>query len=135
MTDFLTISYETLELERLEILDRSPDVAWVVVRPSRDASGSGTIRKLEIDVCDQQGRVCVRMVGFSSRAIAGELESPAAASATMLLSPRWEVQPLPETAMRSTSIAVLFVATPLSVTAAGAGEFHLPRRAHRRSVA
>ncbi|HWU86913.1 MAG TPA: amino acid adenylation domain-containing protein, partial [Kofleriaceae bacterium] len=85
-------------LERLEILDRSPDVAWVVVRPSLDASGSGSIRKLEIDVCDEEGRVCVRLRGFSSRAIAGDLESPAAASSTMLLSPRWEAQPLPETA-------------------------------------
>jgi len=83
-------------LERLEILGRSPDVAWIVVRPSVESSGS--VRKLDIEICDEQGRVCVRMLGFSARAIAGALESPAPAASgqTMLLTPRWEARPLPE---------------------------------------
>ncbi|HWU90435.1 MAG TPA: SDR family NAD(P)-dependent oxidoreductase, partial [Kofleriaceae bacterium] len=53
-------------VDGVDILDRSPDVAWVVVRPSASRAAEG-MTKLDVDVCDPAGRVCVRLTGFTSR--------------------------------------------------------------------
>ncbi|WP_438018415.1 SDR family NAD(P)-dependent oxidoreductase [Sorangium sp. So ce315] len=53
-------------LEGLDIRERSPAVATVIVRPR---AGAGTLQKLDIDVCDPTGRVCVRLSGFATRAL------------------------------------------------------------------
>ncbi|HWU90308.1 MAG TPA: beta-ketoacyl synthase N-terminal-like domain-containing protein, partial [Kofleriaceae bacterium] len=84
-------------LERLQILDRSPASAWIVIRGAD---------KLEIDICDEAGRPCVRMQGFSARPVRGTQEAPASRAerevprmeGTVSLAPRWEARPLPETA-------------------------------------
>ncbi|WP_437836515.1 SDR family NAD(P)-dependent oxidoreductase [Sorangium sp. So ce1153] len=52
-------------LEGLDVRERSPAVAAVIVRPR---AGSGTLQKLDIDVCDPTGRVSVRLSGFTARA-------------------------------------------------------------------
>ncbi|WP_437624450.1 SDR family NAD(P)-dependent oxidoreductase [Sorangium sp. So ce1151] len=80
-------------LEAVEILDRTPSSAWVVVRP-REA---GSLEGLDIDVCDDAGRVCVRLWGLATRAVPSASRSDAAGR-TMMLSPRWEAQPAVSTA-------------------------------------
>jgi polyketide synthase PksN len=84
-------------LETLQILDRSPAVAMVVVRPcetSRETT-QNPILKLDIDICDESGRVCVRMQGFASRALTDEasstLHSKKLLNSTMLLTSCWDV--------------------------------------------
>ncbi|WP_394849111.1 SDR family NAD(P)-dependent oxidoreductase [Pendulispora brunnea] len=52
-------------LERLDVHDRTPAEATVVVRP-REASAGG-LQKLDIDLCDASGRVCVHFAGFTLR--------------------------------------------------------------------
>jgi polyketide synthase PksL len=49
-------------LESLQVLAPCTGemVAWV-------RSGTGNLRKVDIDLCDQDGKVCVQMRGFSSR--------------------------------------------------------------------
>src|SRR6266481_60014 len=88
-------------LERLEILDRSPAVAMVMVRASVGGTAttlaSGSIQKLDIDICDEAGRVCVRLQGFTSRVVTGELgqvPGEVQAKGTFLLAPSWCAKPL-----------------------------------------
>ncbi|MEX3612620.1 MAG: polyketide synthase dehydratase domain-containing protein, partial [Burkholderia gladioli] len=64
----LPFALETLELHRAP-----PARVWAWIR---SRGGRGGIEKFDIELCDEQGRVCVRMLGFSSRV----LEAPAAAS-------------------------------------------------------
>ncbi|WP_438018420.1 SDR family NAD(P)-dependent oxidoreductase [Sorangium sp. So ce315] len=88
-------------LEELEIVDRSPAVAVAVVR-ARAATAAGPLQKLDIDICDEDGRVCVRLRGLTSRVLAGELGragNEARITQTLLLRPRWErvgAEPQPE---------------------------------------
>ncbi|MEX3605205.1 MAG: SDR family NAD(P)-dependent oxidoreductase [Burkholderia sp.] len=64
----LPFALETLELHR------PPQArAWGWIR---SRGGRGGVEKFNIELCDAQGRICVRMLGFSSRV----LETPAAAA-------------------------------------------------------
>src|SRR5262245_43183686 len=53
-------------------------VAWVRYAPGSQAAGA--VVKLNIDLCDERGNVCVQMRGFSSRAPRNEIGTPAARS-------------------------------------------------------
>ncbi|MGW5185753.1 SDR family NAD(P)-dependent oxidoreductase [Streptomyces cyaneofuscatus] len=69
-------------LDRLEILARCPASARAVVRLA-DASGPATASsRLDVDITDVHGRVCVRMTGYTSRRLK---ESPPS-----LFAPVWE---------------------------------------------
>ncbi len=78
-------------LERLEVLAHSPERGVVYLRrsagPAR-ASGDGKVRKLDVDLCDEHGRVCVRLRGFASRVLAAE--AGAGASDVLLLAREWQ---------------------------------------------
>ncbi|MFM7532345.1 MAG: SDR family NAD(P)-dependent oxidoreductase, partial [Rubrivivax sp.] len=80
-------------LEELSVHGACADRMWAVVRQVSEQAG---VRKLDIDVCDEQGRVSVALRGFSTRAVqAGgnaqadttQADTPAA---TLLLQPRWQ---------------------------------------------
>ncbi|HDR9511781.1 TPA: SDR family NAD(P)-dependent oxidoreductase, partial [Burkholderia cepacia] len=71
-----------------------PDEVWAVVRPG--IHDSVAVRKLDIDIADAEGRVVVRLSGFSSRV----LESQSALQ-TMLLTPHWVAQPQPTGQLRT----------------------------------
>src|SRR5260370_38997851 len=47
-------------------------IAWVVF--SKTGKRQGKTIKVDIDVCDQQGNVCVQMQGFSLRALESEIK-------------------------------------------------------------
>jgi acyl transferase domain-containing protein/acyl carrier protein len=47
-------------------------VAWV--RYSKGSEPEDKVIKLDIDLCDQQGNICVQMHGFSSRVLEGEIK-------------------------------------------------------------
>ena len=76
-------------LESLQVFAPTPAAAFVVVM-LREGSTQPDVRKLDIDVCDESGRVCVRFSGINSRVLG---ETTAAAS-TVLLHSRWESQPV-----------------------------------------
>ncbi|ELR72062.1 Malonyl CoA-acyl carrier protein transacylase [Fulvivirga imtechensis AK7] len=67
--------------------------AWVRYTAGEDPNSK--ITKLDIDVCDQDGNVCVQMQGFTSR----ELRTKAVATEqqqtidTLLAAPEWQVSP------------------------------------------
>ncbi len=60
-------------LESLEIMDRCPELMWAWLRctdgpltlPGTGAAASDGVKKLDIDLCDDAGKVCVKMRGFS----------------------------------------------------------------------
>lgn len=63
-------------LDHLEILEPCHSEMWVVVRSgSTNLSGDSRVRKLDIDLFNQQGAACVRMKGFSTRLLEGELQA------------------------------------------------------------
>jgi polyketide synthase PksL len=60
-------------LENLEILAPCTTAMWAWVRYAQGSKPSGAVRKLIIDLCDETGRICVRMKGFSSRVSEGQI--------------------------------------------------------------
>ncbi|WP_437836519.1 SDR family NAD(P)-dependent oxidoreductase [Sorangium sp. So ce1153] len=72
-------------LEKMVIFDRTPAVTIVCVRPS-DGAAEGNVTRTDIDVCDESGRVCVRLKGFTSRVV----EAEPAESDISLFRPEWE---------------------------------------------
>lgn len=74
-------------LETLEICDAGSMPSWAWIRES--CHSSAEIQKLDIDLCDDRGRICVSMRGFSSRVLDRALVSQEAN--LTLLSPVWNV--------------------------------------------
>jgi acyl transferase domain-containing protein/NAD(P)-dependent dehydrogenase (short-subunit alcohol dehydrogenase family)/acyl carrier protein len=90
-------------LEQMTILAPMPDSLQVVIRES--AGNSSKLRKLDVDLCDATGNVCVQLRGFTARAL--EAAAPAAAvapaparpavaeeSAVLTFTEQWEEEPL-----------------------------------------
>nr|BAP05595.1 CalG [uncultured Candidatus Entotheonella sp.] len=81
-------------LEELAILRPCPVAPWVWTRPSPGTSFRDRVQKLDIDLFDDQGRVCVRLQRFSSRTLDGDIPSEIgnkARTGLMTLSPVWNV--------------------------------------------
>ncbi|MFI1761426.1 SDR family NAD(P)-dependent oxidoreductase [Streptomyces sp. NPDC020800] len=85
-------------MKRVEVLGALEDTMWVWVRESADGPSDPSVRRLDLDLCDDTGRVRVRMRGFSVRAAA---DGGAPEDAGILLFPRWQRHELPKPA-RST---------------------------------
>src|SRR6266850_1027174 len=80
-------------LESLRVVSPcTPDmVAWVRYSPGSHVDDK--VVKLDIDLCDERGNVCVQMRGFSSRVPSKEIDTtPARRSATgsLLATPVWQ---------------------------------------------
>ncbi|MCP4459037.1 MAG: hypothetical protein GY816_13595, partial [Cytophagales bacterium] len=54
-------------LESLEILSACTSEMYAWIRYSGGSAPSGKVQKLDIDICDEQGNVCVKMRGYTSR--------------------------------------------------------------------
>jgi len=81
-------------LHELEILGKCASAMWALVRYSDKSIAGDKVEKLDIDLCDDQGTICVRMKGFSTRVLEGEggsVGSPAAIG-TLMLQPGWKEQ-------------------------------------------
>ncbi|OEU94845.1 SDR family NAD(P)-dependent oxidoreductase [Streptomyces oceani] len=84
-------------VERVEVLGLLEPTMWVWVRDRVDGPSDGSVRRLDLDLCDDTGRVRVRLRGFSVRAA----PDGAADETGILLFPRWQRQELPEPARRT----------------------------------
>ncbi|MCP4457184.1 MAG: hypothetical protein GY816_04020, partial [Cytophagales bacterium] len=60
-------------LESLEILSSCTSEMYAWVRYSSGSTASDNVQKLDIDLCDEQGIVCVKMRGISYSASDGEI--------------------------------------------------------------
>ncbi|WP_167337473.1 polyketide synthase dehydratase domain-containing protein, partial [Pseudomonas batumici] len=61
-------------LERLQIREHSPDQAWVIVQSDAKHDGAVTdgSRKWDVTICDDNGHICVRLSGLTSRVMSSE---------------------------------------------------------------
>jgi amino acid adenylation domain-containing protein len=75
-------------LETLEILGDCTQKMWAFVRKN----GGGKVQKLDIDLSDETGKVCVRIKGFASRVLESAVDSEgfSATPGTLLLQPVWK---------------------------------------------
>ncbi|KAA6474297.1 SDR family NAD(P)-dependent oxidoreductase [Bacillus swezeyi] len=83
-------------MQELNILGPCPSDMWSYIRFSSDSKAEDKIRKYDIDLCDENGKVCVQMKGASIRALEGEQQSHSVIAAssspighTMMI-PVWE---------------------------------------------
>ncbi|SFJ89231.1 SDR family NAD(P)-dependent oxidoreductase, partial [Thermoflavimicrobium dichotomicum] len=92
------------EVEEIELVDRCPSSMWAFIRYSSGSKAGDHIQKLDIDLCDDQGKICVRVKKLSMRTMGGEKpgnsKSVSTASAieplmeTDMLIPVWDTVPL-----------------------------------------
>ncbi|OMG70327.1 SDR family NAD(P)-dependent oxidoreductase, partial [Burkholderia ubonensis] len=92
-------------LERLEILAPTTERMWSYVRFSAGSQASDRVQKLDFDLCDDAGRVCVRFVGLSVRTL--DAGDEASASQTLLLEPAWRAAAVEGDPVEVTSHLVL----------------------------
>ena len=74
-------------LQNIEIISKCTTVMWALIRYSEDKAKG---RSLDIDLSDENGTVCVRMRGYSTRGLEGE--SSLNNIGTLLFSPCWQAQ-------------------------------------------
>ena len=86
-------------LEELEVFGKSVSTMWALIRAGVGsqmgdaARGQAGLLKLDIDLCDEQGNVCVRMKGYTARVLGNEAGLPAAIG-SLMLEPVWKEQEL-----------------------------------------
>ena len=61
-------------LQKIEILHKCTTDMWALIRYNAHNAANDKVQKLDIDVCDEQGNVCVRMKGYTSRVLEGKVD-------------------------------------------------------------
>ncbi|MFT0802662.1 amino acid adenylation domain-containing protein [Bacillus swezeyi] len=81
-------------LEELEVIKECTSAMWAYARLSDGDRSGEMVQKADIDLFDETGDVCVRMKGFSTRVLEGEVHSskPAFTHEQLLLEPIWNKQ-------------------------------------------
>jgi polyketide synthase PksM len=59
-------------MEKLEVFKKCSPVMWSYIRHSNSSVVNKKITKLDIDLCDENGNVCVRITGMSGRVLEGK---------------------------------------------------------------
>jgi len=62
-------------LEQVLILEPFTEAMWVLIRRSEGNTKDDKVQKLDIELCDEQGKICVQLRGFSGRVISVEQPS------------------------------------------------------------
>jgi polyketide synthase PksN len=76
-------------LDELAVFKPSGPNLWAWVRYSDGDRHRSSSQKLDIDVCDEHGTICLRIKGFSTRTRSKQAES----TGTLMLHPHWQEQP------------------------------------------
>ncbi|WP_343997016.1 SDR family NAD(P)-dependent oxidoreductase, partial [Ideonella azotifigens] len=103
-------------LGALEVLAPCTAEMWAVVRRSAGSSAGDAVQRLDVELCDEHGQVCVRLGQFSLRSVndGKTLATEQAAHETdLLLAPVWQVVNPPAPANQaSTTERVLILGGP-----------------------
>ncbi|HWP96054.1 MAG TPA: SDR family NAD(P)-dependent oxidoreductase [Syntrophomonadaceae bacterium] len=85
-------------LEKLEILGKCAKAMWALIRYSPGSQATDKVQKLDIDLSDDYGNICVQMKGFSSRVLKSEADSAgvAASTGTLMIEPCWREKAIAE---------------------------------------
>jgi polyketide synthase PksM len=93
-------------LQELEILNACTTDMWAYIRYSEGSKPEDTIQKLDVDLCNAEGVICVKFRGFATRPLESEIKNVEAASAVdpmdpvtslignVILKPVWDPVPL-----------------------------------------
>ncbi|MEX3628067.1 MAG: amino acid adenylation domain-containing protein [Burkholderia sp.] len=79
------------ELKRMQLLVPCRPVMWAWVRYTQGLSADDRVQRMDVDLCDEQGRICVRLHGLAR--LAAPAAKPVAPSSRLQL-PQWEDAPL-----------------------------------------
>ncbi|MWV45371.1 SDR family NAD(P)-dependent oxidoreductase [Paenibacillus sp. HJL G12] len=80
-------------MQEMEIHGECPSSVWAWVRYSEASRLSDSLQKMDIDIFDDLGKVCVRMKGFAMRGLEREGSSTSyETNETLLFEPCWEEQ-------------------------------------------
>lgn len=84
-------------LDELEILDGSSSPTWALVRYSDNNGPTDNVKKFDFDLCDENGKIYVRMKGFSARVLDGDtaLATLPPSDGTLMLTSAWNERPVP----------------------------------------
>ncbi|MEU9123595.1 SDR family NAD(P)-dependent oxidoreductase [Streptomyces sp. NPDC048506] len=88
-------------VREVQVLAPTPTEGWALVRRAADDRPDSGVRRLDVELCDPQGRVCVRLLGFGTRTQRTPAPStvPAVASAAppaLLIQADWRESAAPE---------------------------------------
>ncbi|NGO11412.1 SDR family NAD(P)-dependent oxidoreductase [Streptomyces sp. HC44] len=100
--DSRTQAFVPFGVDRVEVLAAPGEALWVWARRSARDEVGGATRSFDLDLCDDAGRVQVRVRGLSVRAPHSEtaVEAPVArADGEVFAAPRWQRSPLPDAAV------------------------------------
>ncbi|MBP2633937.1 MAG: Mycocerosate synthase, 6-deoxyerythronolide-B synthase, partial [Firmicutes bacterium] len=86
-------------LQEVEIIGKCTSDMWALIRYSEGSKAGDKLQKVDIDLCDEQGMICVRMKGISLKVIEGELVKSPATIGTLLLHPYWKEQAIAQEAV------------------------------------
>jgi acyl transferase domain-containing protein/enoyl-CoA hydratase/carnithine racemase/aryl carrier-like protein len=81
-------------LEHMEILAPCTAAMWVWIRPAASAAAGGELHKLDIDLCDSHGNICLRMKHFNFRASKPDMGQDIQPE-RLLAYPRWAEAAVP----------------------------------------
>ncbi|HEU4888666.1 MAG TPA: beta-ketoacyl synthase N-terminal-like domain-containing protein, partial [Thermoanaerobaculia bacterium] len=76
-------------LETLRVLSPCTSVMFAWVRHSPGSQAGDAVVKLDVDLCDERGNVCVQMHGFSSRVVGRSVAAAVPANGELLATPVW----------------------------------------------
>jgi polyketide synthase PksN len=81
-------------LDELEVFGNCAPSMWAHIRPNVGNIPGDRLQKMDIDLCNDQGHICVRMKAFTFRILEGELNASGATATrgTMILQPYWREQ-------------------------------------------
>nr|WP_234025569.1 type I polyketide synthase [Bacillus paralicheniformis] len=79
-------------LEEMELCNPCTTKMWAVLRYDQEKMDSGFVQKVDIDLCDHRGLVCIRMKGLTMRGSEGGIgrNEHSASKDTMLLYSSWK---------------------------------------------
>ncbi len=80
--------------DSIEIIDACTESMWAWLQVSNAGTPSNKVQKLDVDLCDEEGNVCVRMRGLSSRVLEAEQPDTLETIGTLLLKPVLREKPL-----------------------------------------
>jgi acyl transferase domain-containing protein/acyl carrier protein len=79
-------------LQELDVYNSCTDNMWALIRHSKGSTTADKVKKIDIDLCDEQGHICVRITGCSARVLEGEIEETGTAATTgsVMFEPVWK---------------------------------------------
>src|SRR5262249_53008359 len=81
-------------LEKLEVINGCSASMWAWVRRSNGSAAWDKVQQLDIDLCDEEGKVCIKLRGFSSRVLEGEVLEQSSAIERLMLQSVWKEKPV-----------------------------------------